>query len=671
MKRTRISVIKTKTRLRFSLQVSILVAAGIIPALNVQTAQALTHFPVTEAVFRPGSHSFYINGTADPVSFGRGDDLPFSGDFDGNGLDEVGVFRPGNHTFYVRGMSATGQSYGATGDKPVVADYNGDGTADLGVFRPSNHTFYIIRNGVTVTIPFGRSTDQPFAGDYDGDGQAEVGVFRPENATFYIKDVNEVGTAFGHTGDKPVAGDFNGDHKNDIALFRPATATFYVMGIYEGFNGIPYGRSTDAPLTYAGPINAVNQFSVVSANPRDGTPQLPVAALGTNVVRAYATIGDTMFAGGGFPQINGVSRSNIAAFSLSSSALTAFNPSLDGQVNALLPSDDGELYIAGAFATVNGVARPGLAKVTPSGALDTSFNANLTNGSTAYDLALTRGRLIVSGNFPAGLLGLNPNTGANTGYISLGFAGSVASNAGSTRVERFAVSPDGSRLVGLGNFSSINGTGRRQAFMVQLGTSNASLSGWNSTYLNQGCQTNVPVYLTDVDFSPDGSHFAVSSSGGGFSQANPSNRFKLCDSVSWWGLGESSLAVPVWINYAGDSMYSVTVTAAAVYVGGHQRWLNNPFFSGNVPGGCANGVCPVEAWGLGAVNPSTGQAYAWNPFREARGHGVEVFYKTASGIWFGGDAVGAGQTGCSSPSAGGSCSGKPLEQHAGMGFFPL
>ena len=38
---------------------------------------------------------------------------------------------------------------------------------------------------------------------------------------------------------------------------------------------------------------------------------------------------------------------------------------------------------------------------------------------------------------------------------------------------------------------------------------------------------------------------------------------------------------PAWVDFTGtDSLYSVAVTSAAVYVGGHERWLNNPYGSG-------------------------------------------------------------------------------------------
>ena len=40
---------------------------------------------------------------------------------------------------------------------------------------------------------------------------------------------------------------------------------------------------------------------------------------------------------------------------------------------------------------------------------------------------------------------------------------------------------------------------------------------------------------------------------------------------------------PTWINYTGgDSLKSVGVTSAAVYVQGHSRWLDNPVVTNGV-----------------------------------------------------------------------------------------
>ena len=75
---------------------------------------------------------------------------------------------------------------------------------------------------------------------------------------------------------------------------------------------------------------------------------------------------------------------------------------------------------------------------------------------------------------------------------------------------------------------------------------------------------------------------------------------------------------PAWVDYTGtDSLYSVAVTSDAVYVGGHYRWLNNPYGQDNPQSGA------VPRPGLAALNPANGVPLSWNPGRNPRGHGAE------------------------------------------------
>jgi hypothetical protein len=130
---------------------------------------------------RPGFEGFE---TFDQYQFGAANDVPVIGDWDGNGIDEMGVFRPHLGRFYLdtgnRGYEAIEPSYqfGLPTDKPVVGDWNGDGVDDLGVFRPSTGQF-ILDTGqrgyegheiTTSTYQFGLSTDTPIVGDWNGDG---------------------------------------------------------------------------------------------------------------------------------------------------------------------------------------------------------------------------------------------------------------------------------------------------------------------------------------------------------------------------------------------------------------------------------------------------------------------------------------------------------------------
>ena len=80
----------------------------------------------------------------------------------------------------------------------------------------------------------------------------------------------------------------------------------------------------------------------------------------------------------------------------------------------------------------------------------------------------------------------------------------------------------------------------------------------------------------------------------------------------------------------GDSLYSVAVTGTAIYMGGHQRWENNPF--------CADCLGPggVPRPGLTALDPVNGMAFSWNP-RRARGLGAQSLLATDDGLWVGSD----------------------------------
>ena len=74
----------------------------------------------------------------------------------------------------------------------------------------------------------------------------------------------------------------------------------------------------------------------------------------------------------------------------------------------------------------------------------------------------------------------------------------------------------------------------------------------------------------------------------------------------------------------------MAATDVAVYVQGHQRWLDNPQGS-NAPGPGA-----VSRLGIGAISPTTGLALAWNPTKE-RGVGGKDLYVTSQGLWVGSD----------------------------------
>ncbi len=140
------------------------------------------------------------------IRFGVGTDTPVPGDWDGDGIDNLGVVRVQNNrlvwfldTNRVEGWQPGDStiSFGVAGDIPIVGDWNGDRLDDIGVIRSESGglTWYLDSNGVRgwqstdTIIRFGTAGDLPVVADWDGNGTDNIGVYRPTagpNGTWYL-----------------------------------------------------------------------------------------------------------------------------------------------------------------------------------------------------------------------------------------------------------------------------------------------------------------------------------------------------------------------------------------------------------------------------------------------------------------------------------------------------
>ena len=395
-----------------------------------------------------------------------------------------------------------------------------------------------------------------------------------------------------------------------------AVVTAVAVGVAAFVGGAP---ATGSPIAHT---------AVVSTNPSDLTPRVQDGA-----VYKMVQLGGIMFAGGQFSSVKPynnsvtIARNRLFGFNPVTGGITGFKATFNSEVWALA-TDGKSLWVGGYFNNVNGVARTGVVKLNPyTGAVDPAFNARLTGSVT--DMALVKGRLILGGTFSKKLIAVNPATGGDTGYLKLAITGAPGgSNAGQTKVFRFAVNPAGTRLVIVGTFTSVGGQARRQAAMIHLGNG-TWVSNWYSPAFDKSCSTASPSYTRDVDFSYDGTYFVIVTTGG----PKPNDPTRVCDSASRWNTVDSKTTYPAWANYTGgDTLLSVQVTRAAVYVQGHQRWMNNP------SGSDYAGPGAVSRPGIAALNPHSGLAYSWNPTKD-RGVGGYDLLLTASGLWVGSDTT--------------------------------
>lgn len=225
-----------------------------------------------------------LAATAEGIVFGIEGAIPISGDFNGDGLSEVGLYHEGQWYIDVNGNGRWDEEdlwaqLGTLEDLPVVGDWDGDGKDDIGIFGPEwrgderaikaepglpdpqNEYRRPIANANTVpkNLPpeaeeatdghrvlkhtsdgnprmdvidhvfrFGMSRDLPIAGDFNGDGIRSVGVFR--KGVWYL-DIDGDGrhtnrdavVQFGQDGDIPVVGDFDGNGIEQIGVYRQGT----------------------------------------------------------------------------------------------------------------------------------------------------------------------------------------------------------------------------------------------------------------------------------------------------------------------------------------------------------------------------------------------------------------------------------------------------------------
>jgi len=170
----------------------------------------------TPGLYRQSDGYVYLRnsnkqGVADTrFFFGDPGDIPLAGDMNGDGCSTISIYRPSGQRFYVinelgaddGGLGAADYSFvfGNPGDQPVVGDWDGDGVDEVGLHRESTGLFYWRNTRTTGTadgsIYFGNPGDRFVAGDWGVvDGRDTPAVYRPSDRTVYFRHTLTEGIA--------------------------------------------------------------------------------------------------------------------------------------------------------------------------------------------------------------------------------------------------------------------------------------------------------------------------------------------------------------------------------------------------------------------------------------------------------------------------------------------
>ncbi len=135
------------------------------------------------------------------------------------------------------------------------------------------------------------------------------------------------------------------------------------------------------------------------------------------IVNSLSVNGNTLYAGGSFYSVDGLSRNNLAAFNLINDSLTNWNPNASDEVNTVSASGN-NVYAGGNFTSVNGVMRNGLAAIDLKSKSVLSWNPNVgisyVNSMVIADSVLYAGGYFssIGGDTVQSLAAINKYTGS-------------------------------------------------------------------------------------------------------------------------------------------------------------------------------------------------------------------------------------------------------------------
>jgi PKD repeat protein len=322
------------------------------------------------------------------------------------------------------------------------------------------------------------------------------------------------------------------------------------------------------------------QSAAADTRPAAGTAEtvssdsLPVPQV-DGVVWDQVVIGDTVYVGGKFtttrPTGNAAGvgtsvRNNLLAYNIKTGALLSWAPSTDQQVLGLSASPDGKrLYAVGDFTNVAGQGRQRIAAFdVATGALSSAF-VPIANRQI-MEVVATNSAVYVGGTFST-----VAQAAGGTNQNRSGVAAYSATNGGvlpwapvpaGGSVRAMVLSPDNSKLVLGGSFTTLNGSDNPGYGLGAVDTTSGANVPWASNSDIRNAGKDAAIY----DLGSDGTKVY----GVGYEFGSGGN-LEGTFSADWNG------GALTWVADCHGDSYSVSASpeSSAVYTAGHAHYCGN------------------------------------------------------------------------------------------------
>jgi hypothetical protein len=601
---------------------AIIAAASLVPGLGPTAAEAA----ITSSAYTPDPDWWVTNGRVtdivssgnrvyvaggfdylgpstgygvaiDPASGARSSSWPFiNGPVDASAADGAGGW-------YIAGrFTRVGGAF-----RPATAHIAADGTVTQWNPRPTGSVLALATTPQTVIL----------GGDFSAMG---TGATPTARLAAVDREVGTVMSSFGFSANAAVR------------TVVPQGDSLFVAGDFTTVNGTP--RAGIAKVDLTGALD--NSFA--------GEVRGSVRAA------ALSRTGSTLYVGGEFASVsaNGtsLSRSRLAAFATDTGMPSGWAPLADGAVTTMAADPDTDtIFVGGPFSTVAGVSRLRLAGLTSAGVV-TSFNPGLNGCHMRH----TTGYAHVNPPCSSGVSALTVHDGVlyvggrfgRSGTVTRHDAAAYQTRSGALtewnpmagdRINTIAASPTGLFLGG--EFTSVNGQVRRGVAALN------ALTGRLDPTL--AADTNNTVL--DIALSSDGSRLYLA---GSFTSVQGQPRSKLAAVLLGTGVVDPgfrptfnndvfSIAQAQGALYAGGQFTTVSGVARlhAVKLSGSTGAVVTTFRADTVgPTGALQGGGMVESL---VVSPDGAKVFLGGPFHTVNGRstpgGLAVVYGSTGAIY--------------------------------------
>jgi hypothetical protein len=298
---------KTLRRTRMTRLIALLAAALVSVALLAPTAFAGgVGSPDLPGVYFEPSGSFFLRDSLDTGTPSRTNFIaptsgyvPITGDWDGDGVDGIGIFSVATGAFFLVDDPADSPSVALPADYslfitttgagwiPIAGNWDGVGGDGVGLFNTTTGTMFLVDDvtgGAGAATPADYSlfmvvdgTDWiPITGDWDGDGTDGVGIYNRTTGTMFLADDATLGAGAATAADYtifmnpngadylPVTGSWDGMVGDGVGIWQISSGAFFLA--YDATQG----------ASAAAPAN-ISFFLDGSVSPLGGAGFAPIA----------------------------------------------------------------------------------------------------------------------------------------------------------------------------------------------------------------------------------------------------------------------------------------------------------------------------------------------------------------------------------------------------------